>query len=144
VKENRRHSSQDAAEGRTIEIEIVLHPESETAVIMCGVILFYVFHTLSRSMCKFVLRRFDRDKITVRLLDHVRGTNSEADTIDRKVQRVVTHSRFDGTTFNNDIALLRLDREIPFEGLLRPVCLPELGMLSLSIYKNFISLLLMS
>jgi hypothetical protein len=95
-------------------------------------------------MRKFLLRRFNRDKITVRLLDHARSTNSEADTIDRKVQRVVTHSRYDGVTFNNDIALLRFDREIPIEGLLRPVCLPELGMSSLSICKNFISLLFIS
>jgi hypothetical protein len=102
------------------------------------------FILFPRSMRKFVLGRFNRDMITVRLLDHARGTNTEADTIDRKVQRIVTHSRYDGATFNNDIALLRFDREIPLEGLLRPVCLPELGMSLLSIYKKFISLLLMS
>jgi secreted trypsin-like serine protease len=89
-----------------------------------------------RGMLKFVLRRFDRSKITIRLLDHARGNNNEADTVDRKVQRVVTHSRYDGATFNNDIALLRLDREIPIEGLLRPVCLPDIGTASSSVCEN--------
>jgi hypothetical protein len=95
-------------------------------------------------MRQFVLHRFDRDRITVRLLDHARSTNTEADAIDRKVLRVVTHNRYDAAIYNNDIALLKFDREIPIEGLLRPVCLPELGMSSLSIYKNFKSPLLMS
>jgi hypothetical protein len=108
-------------------------------VLKCGVALLH----FSQSLLKFVLRRFDRNKITVRLLDHARGTNSEADTIDRKVQRVVTHSRYDGATFNNDIALLRLDREIPIEDLLRPVCLPDLGNAPLSICEDIKSPLIL-
>jgi hypothetical protein len=73
----------------------------------------------------------------VRLLDHARGTNDEADTIDRRVQHVLTHSRYNDNTFNNDIALLRLDREVVFRDRLRPVCLPPLGMLSVLIDNHF-------
>jgi hypothetical protein len=69
----------------------------------------------------------------VRLLDHSRGTSNETDTIDRLVKRIVVHSRYDDTTFNNDIALLGFDREVALEGRLRPVCLPTLGSPTLSI-----------
>lgn len=77
----------------------------------------------------FVFRRFNRKSIVVRLLDHAQDTSAETDTIDRRVERVVIHSRYDDSTFNNDIALLRLDREVSLDSRLRPVCLPTLGTL---------------
>ena len=72
--------------------------------------------------------RFNQKRITVRLMDHARDTSSEAMTIDRKVENIVIHRKYDDTTFNNDIALIRLDEEVKIEGRLRPVCLPTLGM----------------
>jgi uncharacterized membrane protein len=79
-----------------------------------------------------VLCRFDKDKIIVRLLDHRRSEFSGTNLIHRSVQRVVTHSRYNDRTFDNDIALLRFDEAVPFEGPLRPVCLPVTGMSSVS------------
>lgn len=32
-----------------------------------------------------------------------------------------------GGSYNNDIALLRLDSEVPLSGILKPVCLPPVG-----------------
>lgn len=66
----------------------------------------------------------------MRLLDHSRAATNEAPTIERKVRQIVTHSLYDDKTFNNDIALLELDKAMPMEGLLRPVCLPITGTLS--------------
>lgn len=63
----------------------------------------------------------------MRLLDHSRHATGETRTIDRKVRHVVVHSRYDDKTFNNDIALLELDKVVSMEGLLRPVCLPVTG-----------------
>jgi secreted trypsin-like serine protease len=63
----------------------------------------------------------------VRLLEHSRVTSNEASSIDRRVQRVVVHSGYDEATFNNDIALLRLDSEVTLQDRLRPVCLPTPG-----------------
>lgn len=32
-----------------------------------------------------------------------------------------------GGSFNNDIALLQLEQEVPLTGVLKPVCLPPTG-----------------
>jgi Zn-dependent alcohol dehydrogenase len=83
-----------------------------------------------------VLYRLNQNKIAVRLLDHSWATATEVTTIDRKVQNVISHSRFDDKTFNNDIALLRLDKEVKIEGVLRPVCLPIAGTSSVVTAQN--------
>jgi hypothetical protein len=84
----------------------------------------------------FVLCRFNQSKLIVRLLDHSRSATGEARTIERKVRHVVTHSRYDDKTFNNDIALLELDKALPMQGLLRPVCLPLTGTWPVSAAQN--------
>lgn len=88
---------------------------------------------VSTNLTGLVMCRFNRKNIVVRLLEHARGISNETETIDRRVQRVVIHSRYDYTTFNNDIALLSLDRDVALEGRLRPACLPALGRLTFSI-----------
>jgi hypothetical protein len=72
----------------------------------------------------------------VRLLDHSRSATGEARTIQRKVRQIVVHSRYDDKTFNNDIALLELDKALPMEGILRPVCLPITGTRPVSAGQN--------
>jgi secreted trypsin-like serine protease len=72
----------------------------------------------------------------VRLLDHSLATTGETRTIERKVRQIVVHSRYDDKTFNNDIALLGLDKAVPMEGLLRPICLPNAGTQSVSPAQN--------
>ncbi|XP_056467915.1 mannan-binding lectin serine protease 1 isoform X1 [Gadus chalcogrammus] len=43
----------------------------------------------------------------------------------RSVDQVLLHPDFQPLNYNNDIALLRLDRPVRFTGLIRPVCLPK-------------------
>jgi len=83
-----------------------------------------------------LLCRFNQNKMMVRLLDHSRAATGETRTIERKVRHIVAHSRYDDRTFNNDIALLGLDKAVPMEGLLRPVCLPITGTRSVSPAQN--------
>ncbi|XP_021937382.1 trypsin-1-like isoform X2 [Zootermopsis nevadensis] len=90
----------------------------------CGGTLINSKYILTASHC---VKGFNRKNIVVRLLEHARGISNETETIDRRVQRVVIHSRYDYTTFNNDIALLSLDRDVALEDRLRPACLPALG-----------------
>ncbi|XP_066999948.1 trypsin-1 [Anabrus simplex] len=84
-------------------------------------------YVLTASHC---LHGFDYRLITVRLLEHDANSDTEAQHIDRKVLRVLKHSRYSDSNFNNDIALIRLAEDVELKGSLRPVCLPPS-------YKNF-------
>lgn len=56
------------------------------------------------------------------------GHNITADyTEQRRVRRVHQHAGFDVRTYDNDIALLQLDRPIKFGAKVQPVCLPYGG-----------------
>jgi hypothetical protein len=43
------------------------------------------------------------------------------------VSRIIIHERFDLSTFNNDLALLRLTVPVQFNTHISPVCLPPLN-----------------
>lgn len=47
--------------------------------------------------------------------------------VNRTVDRVLLHPRFDPRNYNNDIALVRLSRPVPLGPLVMPVCLPPPG-----------------
>jgi Trypsin len=39
------------------------------------------------------------------------------------IRRVVVHENFNAQTFDNDIALIELDRDLVFNNYVRPICL---------------------
>lgn len=58
----------------------------------------------------------------------VGGHNISTDYAEqRRVRKVHRHARFDTSTFDNDIALLQLDRPVRFGPHVQPGCLPEAG-----------------
>ncbi|XP_022124821.2 trypsin-7 [Pieris rapae] len=85
---------------------------------------------------------FRKEKITVRLLEHDRSTANETKTVERKVASIIRHLRYNPSTYDNDIALLKLDKRIDLSSAVkkragleeeesdvsdvgvRPVCLP--------------------
>ncbi|KAJ9579988.1 hypothetical protein L9F63_004371, partial [Diploptera punctata] len=98
----------------------------------CGASLINTKYVLTASHClkgfsSHCLKGRTENSCKVKLMDHARGTSDETMTIDRRVKDVIIHRKYDDTSFNNDIALVRLDNEVKIEGLLRPVCLPTLG-----------------
>lgn len=74
--------------------------------------------------------RFEAKNIGVRLLEHDRSDTEEAKHIDFKVLRVIKHKGYSPTSYNNDIALLRMETDGvefgPNTGI-HPVCLPTEG-----------------
>ncbi|KAI5749407.1 hypothetical protein M8J76_007086 [Diaphorina citri] len=90
----------------------------------CGATLINNLYVLTAAHC---VHQFDKKHITVRFLEHDRSTLNESDHIDRKVKWITKHRGYSTTTFNNDIALIRLEEELKYDDKLRPVCMPVKG-----------------
>jgi len=63
----------------------------------------------------------------IRLLEHNRDSTFETSIIERNVAKITHHNKYNPNTFNNDIALLKLDKEVPIKGDLSPACMPLAG-----------------
>ncbi|GAB6028792.1 Transmembrane protease serine 9 [Chamberlinius hualienensis] len=57
--------------------------------------------------------------------DHNLGTNSETETIVRRVIKIIIHSKYNRETHDNDVALLRMDKPVVFNQNVQPVCMPQ-------------------
>lgn len=66
-------------------------------------------------------------RVEVELGEHDRSLPFEAITVRIPVLWWLKHPDFDSKTFNNDIALVRLSREVDYSRIIRPVCLPRPG-----------------
>ncbi|GAB6027819.1 hypothetical protein CHUAL_002048 [Chamberlinius hualienensis] len=51
--------------------------------------------------------------------------NQEMKPLQRNVRRVVVHRKFNSLTFDNDLALLELDRPVEYKPHIVPICLPD-------------------
>ncbi|CAH1111119.1 unnamed protein product, partial [Psylliodes chrysocephalus] len=91
----------------------------------CGASLINSRYCLTAGHC---VNGFNKDKITAVFLDHDRSNSFETNTIMRKIKNIYRHRGYGtGGSYNNDIAIIELEQEVPFSGLLRPVCLPPTG-----------------
>ena len=63
----------------------------------------------------------------MRLLEHNQKIDNETTLIERGVSKVIKHAGYSTVTLDNDIALLRLDKDVEIEEEFMPVCLPPLS-----------------
>jgi hypothetical protein len=64
--------------------------------------------------------------VVVRLGEYnIERDNDGADPEDYGIQRIIIHPNYYKTLKYNDIALLRLDRDVRFNQYIRPACLPS-------------------
>ncbi|CAH1175616.1 unnamed protein product [Phaedon cochleariae] len=91
----------------------------------CGATLINNKYCLTAAHC---VNGFNKDKITAVFLDHDRSDAFETKTITRKLKNIYRHRGYgSGSNYNNDVAILHLEQEVPMTGRLKPVCLPPTG-----------------
>ena len=76
----------------------------------------------------FYFGRFTKDKIKVTLGEY--SFDQEGETSVQKkigVRDLKMHENYDDKSFENDIALIRLDRKVEFTKSVYPICLPPKG-----------------
>lgn len=79
--------------------------------------------------------RFDRRSIKLVLVDNDR-TKMDKNAIIRRVKSVVIHEDFHAYTFNNDIAIIEMDRPVNVNGVVRTACLPEDSEYTFTVWKG--------
>lgn len=88
----------------------------------CGGALINNRYVITAGHC---LKGINPKRIKLVIGDHDRRSLSSVQQT-RYVGQVHIHPGFEKRTFNNDIALIMMDREVQFSGYIRPVCLPDM------------------
>ncbi|XP_055908350.1 trypsin-1-like [Eupeodes corollae] len=89
--------------------------------LFCGGALINDRYILTAAHC---IHNNNWQSISVRLQEYDRSFNAVKNGITRKVSKAIVHEKYNPTTVENDIALLRLDSPVPLTDPLRPICLP--------------------
>ncbi|XP_055637867.1 transmembrane protease serine 9-like [Toxorhynchites rutilus septentrionalis] len=91
----------------------------------CGGSLIDDIHILTAAHCVAHMSSWDVARLSAKLGDHNIRTNTEVQHVERRIKRLVRHRGFDSRTLYNDVAVLTMDKPVPFSKSVRPVCLPE-------------------
>lgn len=63
-------------------------------------------------------------EVEVRLGEHAAGSEEDFLSTQNYTANVTVHENFDWTSFENDVALLKLDRKVQYTNRIQPICLP--------------------
>ncbi|KAJ6633373.1 Proclotting enzyme [Pseudolycoriella hygida] len=90
----------------------------------CGGALITDRHVLTAAHCTY---KYNANEINVRLGEYDFRVFNETRFRDFRVADIRQHIDFDGTTYDNDISILKLERATLFNTYIWPVCMPPSG-----------------
>ncbi|CAN7984354.1 unnamed protein product [Ixodes hexagonus] len=89
----------------------------------CGAALLNEYWAISAAHC---VHNVSPNDIMLRLGEYdLKSDREQLPHVERRIQIVATHPRFDASTFEYDLALLRFYDAIPFKDNVLPVCVPD-------------------
>ena len=81
-----------------------------------------------KNLNEFFVYRFNQNQVKVTLGEYSFDQEGETQALKKiGVRGMKMHEKYDSKSFENDIALIKLDRKVPFTKSVYPICLPPKG-----------------